>query len=160
MKFAPVARFSALAALAGLALSSCAKGSLPSAPLAPAASAVHVSGISATLVVLAKPKCNLKDFQLCVKQGASAQLGIKVTCKTSTGVATSCGDITWSTKLSNKGLKASFDPKKDIAPKDATVETVRAGETVKPGVYSQTLTASTTIAGKESGKFPVTVEKK
>jgi hypothetical protein len=159
MKFALVSRFCTLAALAGLLLSSCAKGSLPGAPFAPAASAVHVSGISASFVVLSKPQCNLKEFQLCVMQGASAKLGIKVTCKTSTGVTTSCGDITWSTKLSNKGLKAKFDPKKDIAPKDSTVETVTADKTIKPGVYSQTLTASSTIAGKKSGKFPVTVEK-
>ncbi len=71
---------------------------------------------------------------ICVKQGHSSTLGIKVTCKRGSKVI-SCGKVQWFTKMSNSGLKGSFKPN----PGNPTKETVTASKTIKVGHYSQLL---------------------
>jgi len=73
---------------------------------------------------------------VCVKQGHTGPLSIKVTCMKGTKKV-SCGSVRWSSKTSDKGLKWSFKPN----PGNPTTETVTASKTIKPGSYSQSLTA-------------------
>lgn len=72
---------------------------------------------------------------ICVRQGHSSALGIEITC-TKNGKTVTCGTVTWTTKTSNKGLTASFEPN----PGNPTTETVRATKTIRVGHYSQTIT--------------------
>jgi hypothetical protein len=159
MRFTLLSCVPVVVAVAAVALSACSSGSLPVAPTTFAASAVHVSSTSAEMTIFPNAACDRKKLELCVTQGKSSTLGIKLTCRTSTGAKMSCGTIHWKAVTSNAGLRASFDPAKEAAPKDTTVETVRASETVKPGKYHQTITATaSTVPKPAKGKFPITVE--
>ncbi|MBV8147735.1 MAG: hypothetical protein JO092_01430 [Candidatus Eremiobacteraeota bacterium] len=163
MRFAPFSRTSALIAVAAVALSACSGGSLPIAPTVPAAtSAMSDSSAIPSITIFAKNPCTKPAFPLiCVKQGGSSKLGIKLTCKRG-GVPTSCGTITWRTKTSNTGLKGTFKPKKDIYPENSTVETMTASKTIKPASNTYTQTVSWTCSlckpkGGNSGPVPITV---
>ncbi len=80
--------------------------------------------------------CRHPQFPVvCVKRGHSATLGIKITC-TRNGNPVACGTVTWSTKPSNKGLTASFEPN----PGNPTTETIHAAKTLRLGKYSQSIT--------------------
>jgi hypothetical protein len=90
---------------------------------------------------------------VCVKQGHSSTLGIKVTCKRGSKVI-SCGKVQWFTKMSNSGLKGSFKPN----PGNPTKETVTASKTIKVGHYSQLLNVKCSNAScPKNQKLPVYV---
>lgn len=74
---------------------------------------------------------------ICVKQGRSSTLGIRITC-TRSGKPVECGTVTWSTKTSDKRLTWSFAPN----PGNPTTETVHAARSLPPGQYSQSITAT------------------
>jgi hypothetical protein len=154
-------RVRVLGAVAAAALCACSSGPLPPAPSTALVPATSVPGAVARMIVSPNAMCNKKQFELCVTQGTENSFTIALKCMTHTGVAISCGTIHWKVKTSNKGLKASFDPKVESAPNDSTKDTVKASKTIPPGVYSQTITATCTAVKKpKTGTFPVTVLKK
>ncbi|MEO6834456.1 MAG: hypothetical protein ABI231_00895, partial [Candidatus Tumulicola sp.] len=136
------------AAIAALVMSGCSShGWVPSAgaganlsnqtrqPL-PASSQIRSSlGASSTgaasgaIELVGGDTCNVFPL-LCVKQGHSASMGIKITC-TKGSKKVSCGSVTWSTKTGNSGLKWSFTPN----PGNPTTETIKAVRTLKIGTY-------------------------
>lgn len=81
------------------------------------------------------PPC--KAFpNVCVKQGGTGTLSIRVTCKRN-NKPIKCGSVRWFTKTSNTGLKWSFKPN----PGNPTTETIAASKTIKVGKYSQSISA-------------------
>jgi hypothetical protein len=148
---------------AAVSLAACSSGPFPAAPSVPGALTTgDSSGASVTLTIFAKNSCKHPQFGLvCVEQGGSSKLSLVVTCRIkTTGKLVSCGTVTWTTKTSNTGLKGTFDPKVNHAPKHTTLETVAASGSIKPGKYKQTITASTSRAGPKTESYPITVEKK
>jgi hypothetical protein len=127
-------------AICGVALVSCSgANTLPTvsedapAVVGPAVSTTSAhqtnSGIS---TFAANPCANPKFPVVCVQQGQYGQLSIQETCGKTRAA---CGKVKWTTKTSNKGLTAYFQPN----PGDPTTEIVDAFITMKVGKYSQTI---------------------
>jgi len=99
-----------------------------------------ITGITPSVVSLSSCT-NPKKVKVCVPQGGSAPLKIKLICHKQSG-SVPCGKVKWSTKTSNSGLTASFKPN----PGNPTTETVTASKTIKPGNYTQAITADCSFA--------------
>ena len=97
------------------------------------------------------PPC--KTFpNICVKQGGTGTLGIKVTCKRN-NKPVKCGSVRWFTKTSNTGLKWSFKPN----PGNPTTETITASKTIKVGQYSQSISAKCSNVPNCPKAFPAAI---
>lgn len=137
----------ALVAVAALLAACSQSGSLPSAGSAAqtpvqvndagAAGQFEPAGAQAQAVAEPNSSPPCKTFpNICVKQGGTGTLGIKVTCKRN-NKPIRCGSVRWFTKTSNTGLKWSFKPN----PGNPTTETIAASKTIKVGQYSQSISA-------------------
>jgi hypothetical protein len=123
-----------------LAVAACSGGSaLPPASddapavTGPAVSPSIVGKENGTMTTAgANPCANPKWPTVCVQQGEYGSLGLQETCG---GTKAKCGAVRWSTKTSNKGLTAYFQPN----PGNGTTEIVDAFITMKVGRYSQTI---------------------
>ncbi len=83
--------------------------------------------------IYAKANCKDPKFPLvCVKDGSTATLSIKLTCSKG-GKKVSCGSVHWSAKTNHPGLKAEFSPEMG----DPTTESISAAAGLKPGTYAK-----------------------
>lgn len=148
------------AAAAILLLAGCSGSrSLPSAgalaqPFAAAPVGSHTT-LGASPMVVPDGCSDPAKLKVCLRQGGSFRLKINLTCHLGSQSA-SCGTVKWKTQVSNKLIKAAFKPD----PGNPTTETIMALKNIKPGHYTQTITATCTgvpnCGAKDKGLIWVT----
>lgn len=164
-----LSKFAVCIVLLAPALASC--GGSHGAGSAVLPSAIHQTGGTAPLAIVnadesatvqarfeaesAAPALTCNRFPLiCVDQGSSASIGIKVTC-TRNGHVISCGTVHWTVRTSHAGLTASIKPN----PGNPVKDTVHASTTVPAGTgYTQTIsTTCSLVRNCPRGTFPIHV---